>query len=657
MKNQSIFSISIKIKSTLLLSNLLFALTLTGQPEISWQKCLGGSDEESDPICVKANNSNNMFFIGGETWSNDGDVSGYHYGTELNIQTSDIWAVKVLQGGEIVWEKCLGGTENETLIDTKATSDNGFILLGSVKSGDGNVSGYHEGYIPIPIDPVGRPTSDSWVVKLTESGAIQWQKCLGGTLNERPRTLALTADGGCIVGSDVRSSDGDVIGFHPAVPYALTDIFEFPYSDIWVVKLNGAGTIEWQKCLGGDNEDRIEQILPTSDGGYIVCGYSASNNGDVSGSHSPGYNPVMDIWVVKLNSAGDIEWQRCYGGSDYEYGRKILETDDGGYLLMGITNSNDGDVIGYHQHLEVEFMTYSGAPQDIWLLKLDNIGNIEWQKCYGGSTYDSGNDIQSTQDGGYIIVGVTKSNNGDVNGNHGEIEYPNIEAWNSDIWVVKVDSFGDLQWQRCLGSDGSEGVTTSGSLTSTTDRGTAFIEPLNDGTFFILDRVRENSGDVNGVHGGVDMWGVKLNADGEILWQKCLGGTDYEYHSKGVLESIDGTLTIIGSTWSEDGDVTNLNGGSDLWLINLSETGTEVDNVFTPKAIVFPIPASSLITVETNSSFPEANYHIFDISGRQIMNGSLNSQNMSINIESLPTGVFTLKIDLNQPQIFRFIKE
>ena len=176
---------------------------------------------------------------------------------------------------------------------------------------------------------------------LAQAPTIEWQKCLGGTNDDRAYSIQQTSDGGFIVASITGSNDGDVSGNHG-------------YDDAWVVKLNSSGNIEWQKCLGGTSYDVANSIQQTSDGGFIVSGYTGSNDGDVSGNHG-----VYDYWVVKLNSSGDIEWQKCLGGTDYDYAYSIHQTSDGGFIVAGNTASNDGDVSGNH-----------GA-SDAWVVKLN----------------------------------------------------------------------------------------------------------------------------------------------------------------------------------------------------------------------------------------------------------------------------------------------
>ena len=182
-----------------------------------------------------------------------------------------------------------------------------------------------------------------------------------------------------------------------------------------MVKLNASGNMVWQQCLGGTSNDDTgkDSILQTTDGGFIICGVTSSNDGDVSGYHGE-----SDLWLVKFNDSGNLVWQKCLGGTLDESKTSIQQTTDGGYIICSATQSNDGDVSGNH------------GDDDTWVVKLNASGNLVWQKCLGGSSLEFNASIQQTTDGGFIICGTTQSIDGDVSGNHG--------IW--DIWVVKLNA-------------------------------------------------------------------------------------------------------------------------------------------------------------------------------------------------------------------------
>jgi len=170
-------------------------------------------------------------------------------------------------------------------------------------------------------------------------------------------------------------------------------------------------SIQWQKCLGGTSDDEAYFIQQTLDGGYIVAGWTSSTDGDVIGNHDS-----TDYWIVKLDTIGNIQWQKTLGGTDYDEAYSIRQTSDGGYIVAGRSWSNDGDVTDGH-----------GA-SDYWIVKLDTIGNIQWQKCLGGTGNDEAFSIQQTSNNEYIIAGWAWSNDGDVIGHHDSADY----------WVVKL---------------------------------------------------------------------------------------------------------------------------------------------------------------------------------------------------------------------------
>lgn len=346
---------------------------------IQWQKCLGGANSEG-AFSVQQTYGNG-YIVAGYSWSIDGDVNGNH------STNYDYWVVKLDSVGNIQWQKCLGGQSSEWAASIRQTLDNGYIVAGFASSIDGDVTNISG-------------SDDYWVVKLDSNGNIQWQKCLGGLSNDRAYSIQQTQDRGYVVTGFSPSNDGIVIGNHGG-------------QDFWVVKLDTVGNLEWQKCLGGTLVDEAYSIQQTTDNGYIVAGKTSSNDGDVSGNHSP---LAFDSWVVKLDSLGNLEWQKCLGGTDFEVTNSILQTSFGGYIAAGTTTSNDGDVIGNH------------GGKDVWVEYLDAQGNLEWQKCLGGTNNEEAFSIQQTLDGGYILAGNTGSNNGDVNGLHGDIDY----------WIVKL---------------------------------------------------------------------------------------------------------------------------------------------------------------------------------------------------------------------------
>ena len=356
--------------------NDFWAIKMDSFGMVQWKKAYGGSNHEW--VNDGQPTSDGGYVLTGFTESNDGEVSGNH-------GDKDMWVVKLDSDGNIEWQKCLGGTNWDEAWDILQTPEGGYILAGISYSTDGDVSGNHG-------------ASDYWIVKLSPTADIEWQKCLGGSDYDDAYTITLTNEGGYIIAGESQSTDGDVEGNSGGLA-------------AWVVKLNFEGKIEWQRALGGSGLDRANEILQTREGGYVICGQTSSDDGDVVGNHG-GY----DLWVVKLDEIGGIEWQKALGGTNEDYGQGIHQTNDGGFVAIGFVHSTNGDVTGNH------------GSTDLWIVKLTEEGGLQWQKAFGGTLQERGYSIKQTSDEGYILAGEAWSNNGDVTGVLGK----------TDIWIVKL---------------------------------------------------------------------------------------------------------------------------------------------------------------------------------------------------------------------------
>ena len=351
---------------------------------------------------------------------------------------------------------------------------------------------------------------------------ILWQKCLGGSGDDYAESMVLTSDGGCIIAGYTTSNDGDVTANHGN-------------NDFWIVKLDSNANIEWEKSYGGTGNDQAYSIQQNVDG-YIVAGNTSSNDGDVSGNHG-----ATDFWIIKIDNVGTLIWQKAFGGSLVDEGSSVKQTPDGGYVVVGSTASNDGDITGGQL-----------GHYDFWIIKLDENGNLLWEKNFGGSRPDRARSVDITSDNRYIVAGYTKSYDGDVDGLHGF----SFE----DFWVMKVEASGNLLWQKPLGGDYPDQAN--------------FIQQVNDGGYLVSGYTQSVNGDVTGLHGHQpDYWVVKLDAAGNILWENALGGYGSD-ESTSAEQTNDGDYIVAGSTRSANGDVTRHLFGSNFWLTKLHSVGT-----------------------------------------------------------------------------------
>ena len=417
----------------------------------------------------------------------------------------------------IIWQKPLGGNKAEEARFLQLTPDGGCIFTGFARSIDGDLTD-------------NKGADDLWVVKLDANGSIQWQKSFGGTGEEWGRHIQLTSDGGYIVAGHTTTANDydDVKGNNGGF-------------DCWILKLTNTGEPEWQRSLGGSSLDLAYRVQQTANGNYVVFGGTKSTDGDVTEKSTTD----ADYWMAMLDPAGNMLWQKRYGGSDHEEGSSLELTSDGGFIISGFSNSNNGTVAGNHGDF------------DAYIIKTDMNGNIQWSKCYGGSAEDAARDARQTTDGGYIITGYTKSTDGDVSGKHG----------GQDAWLLKVDSNGTIQWQKALGGSILEYAY--------------YVEPAPDNTgYLVAGHSGSDDGDVSGNHGLYDCWVLKLDLDGNLLWQKSLGGAEQDY-GRAITQTYSGDFFVAGSTTSIDGDVSGKHNGPgsyDAWILKL--TGNCVQQAF-----------------------------------------------------------------------------
>jgi hypothetical protein len=454
----------------------------------------------------------------GQNWQTiTKNASGLSYNwTNILRPISNQCLLRVSQGDDILnsdtnnpapqieWQKTYGGSGFDAGSSIVATSDGGYIVAGYSSSIDGDVTENKGAY-------------DVWIAKLHSDGTIEWQKTYGGTRNDLAYSIQETKDGGYIVAGHTYSNDGDITE-------------NKGQTDFWVLKLSNDGSKEWQKTYGGSGNDIVNSIIMTSDGDYIVAGWTSSNNGDVILN-----NGKADIWILKLLSDGNIEWQSSYGGSGDDVANSIIETKDRGYIVAGFTNSQDGDV------------TEKKGEYDGWIIKLRNDGSIEWQKTYGSWTFGWFYSIKETRDGGYIVAGLSDSFDDDKIGNKG----------GSDVWVLKLRIDGSIEWQKTYGGSENELAFS--------------IQETKDDGYIVTGYTESFDGDVTENKGGRDVWVLKLSNDGMLEWQKTMGGSDRD-DAASIQETGDGGYIIAGSTYSSDGDVTENKGSADVWIVKLAGT-------------------------------------------------------------------------------------
>ena len=370
----------------------MWLIKIDSEGTLLWQKCYGGLGSDG-AMRIFENNDNSNYIIGG-SFSSDGDISNDPY-----PNSGDYWIIKIDSIGNIIWDRIVGGPGDEQIWTGTKTSDGGIIAFGNTKAGGGDVANFY-GY------------DDMWMVKLSSVGTKEWDFTIGTSWIDVGKAIIETNDGGYLSGGSSQIEAGGNISCEP---------FNYEVQAV-LMKLDSNRNIEWQQCYGGSSDDDIDGILELSDG-YIFIGNGSSSDGDLVGS---GWHGGGDIWIVKIDFSGNIVWQKCFGGSLGEYSSNIYQTKDGGFVVIGNTQSHDGDVVGNHS---------INNRYDIWMFKINREGELLWQKCIGGisdETVDFG--VLKLSDYKYVIAGTaTYSLSFDVN-----CDFHSAGSGTGDYWVFQI---------------------------------------------------------------------------------------------------------------------------------------------------------------------------------------------------------------------------
>ncbi|MEI6088945.1 MAG: choice-of-anchor D domain-containing protein [bacterium] len=360
------------------------------------------------------------------------------------------------------------------------------------------------------------------ITKLDEP-YIEWQKTYGGSSYDQLTDIQELAEGGFIAVGSTESGDFDLS-------------VNKGDKDIWLLKVDSQGNIIFSKTFGGSKQEVPNFILPTNEGGYITGGVTFSKDFDFKD-----HKNQWGQFLIKFDKNGIIEWEKNYSNGAWPIA-DIKETDDGGYIFVC-----DSEYVHPCSNKD------NYGPQKILIKKIDKYGKHQWSKSYGGNLPDVPSSIEKTKDGGYIVVGKTQSNCGDVTENKG----------GTDVWVLKLDKNGNLEWQKTYGGSG--------------DFDNAFaIKQTISGDYLIFGSASSNDYDITDSKGGGDIWIFKISSTGGIIWSKSFGGSGLEQSNQFSKTSLtnDNGFIFSCSTASKDGDVTyNHDGTLDGWFVKIDYDG------------------------------------------------------------------------------------
>ncbi len=372
------------------------------------------------------------------------------------------WYISYAAGEVLTWDKTFGGSEPDMANSIIQTKDGGYAVVGYTWS-------------------KGAGRQDFWVIKLYEDGSIEWDRTFGGSEADVIYSIIQTEDGGYAIAGKTKSiASGE---------------------KAWVIKLNKRGNKVWDNTLAKRTDDEIFSIIQTADGGYAVCGYTGAKDwGEV------------DCWVIKLDETVNTVWDRIFGGIGWDETNSILQTEDGGYVVFGFVQSKNK------------------GREDAWIAKLDENGEIVWDKAFGGNQNEEIFSGIKTADGGYAVCGYTESKG----------------AGGYDAWIAKLDENGEIVWDKAFGGIEAD---VANSIIQTEDGGYALA-----GYTWSKGAGRE------------DAWVIKLDKNGDVVWDKTFGESNEDV-ARCIIQTEDGGYSLAGYTESKGA------GRYDVWVIKLDEKG------------------------------------------------------------------------------------
>jgi Secretion system C-terminal sorting domain len=496
---------------------------------------------------------------------------------------------------KVAWETYYGGDKEEVLTDLMATPDNGFLLAGSsISSNTGNKTTANLGDM------------DYWLWKMDEFGKLEWQKSYGDSNNNILSAIILTQDVGYLLAGTISGNKNE------------TSKELFGGDDIWLVKLNAFGKVEWEKTFGGTGTEKQPNVLQTQDGGYLI---TASSNSEISGNKTAKSFGSFDYWVIKIDKNGTIQWQESYGGTHSDEVNNLIATPDQGFILAGSSNSQQDTVkttsaMGFH---------------DYWILKINQNGVVEWQKSYGGSGDDALTKIIKTKDNNYILAGSTNTN-----------------SKNTKMEVLKIDPNGTILWQK----DFDYGkITLLKTIVENKD------ETLVIGGFSKVTYAHNDQENLKNLGTQEDYLMLKLDKNGELLWDYTHKNTGKDIVSK-IVELKDKSYLLAGNSYLTADAPKNSKrfGYNDFYVVKLADQNQET---YTSELLqAAPNPTKGYTNIVIGYAYTTATLKIIDLNGRLLEERTINHRIEPIDLNHLPMGIYLVNVnDGNHNNTVKIIKE
>lgn len=501
---------------------LFFVALLNHSISQTFQRSFGGTGTDV-ATCIKSTLDSNYIISGITSSFSNGD--------------DDACLIKIDPAGNLLWSKSYGGQYKDRVYNVSTCSDGGFILTGYTTAGTNSYM-------------------DLLLLRTDSDGTLKWSRSIGGSLDDFGWYVTETDDGGFLAGGSTRSFNAGIY-------------------DGYIVKTDSAGTLLWTKVMGGTNTDQFYGMGKTNDGGYIITGSTFTNSFGSS-----------DIWLVKINTAGDTLWTRQYGKATEDAGNTVIQTSDGGYMITG------------DLHLDLQAVKHNSC-----LLKTDSQGNMQWVKTYGSTGgREFGWDIKETGNG-YLLLGSTG-----FFGNGG----------GGDMLAVRTDTSGNMKWAKAYG-------------TSTFDDFWYSIQTPDSGTMM-----------VGSTAGGYEIFVARADSSGN---SSCNTVTIMPTVMTHVLQERRGTNITSGGTASNANFLTltySFTSADPCAMVPIDEGGLSV-----PQVLIYPNPFSESAVLSLLGDEPSSNLEIrlFDVFGREVARIPVTSRQSQITRSGLPGGVYFYRLE------------
>ncbi len=612
----------------------IFFSTTGFSQDILWEKSFGG--KQADYLMDAEPTADYGFILAGSSLSKK---SGNK--TDGNNGDLDYWIWKMNENGDLDWQKNFGGNGQDKLRCIKLTNDGGFILAGSSNSDKG-----------FDKNEASKGNVDFWVIKLNANGGEEWQRTIGGTGQDELMSIAITREGGYILGG---SSSSEISGDKT--------LDTFGGLDYWIVKLDRKGQTEWQQVFGGQYNDIVRSVVPMTDGGYLIGG---SSNSPESGNKTEKNLGLNDYWILKLDNKGKLQWQKTIGGKQDDQLFVVHQTFDKGIILGGNSNSE----------ADQSKSKSNDNGTDFWLVKMDETGKMLWQETYDIAQRDVLISLVENKDHTLLLGGYSQGES-----RNNALGKKKAVEGTDDYVAIKITETGTEIWRKTVGSNGQDllkkviETRDGGYLLAGTSNPQAFpSSSIAQNSKGLLSGISYSNGQNQAVQDTKNDINKEISNTSDEVNQKIKDNTIAASNkvSEGLGLDKDSPLKLgagensplnlgkigdgkgggnplsgLGSNapLPRSGDKKKSFGNNDFWVVKLLDK-TKPKKV---KASIeaFPNPSTEFTNIIVGYDFETGTATVADLAGRVLQKFEITSRTVPIDLSTYPEGIYVVNIKTN----------